>query len=50
MALFNYFNCIAKVALTIQIQPVESDPFIDFTEQAQDTDQSPWNKKQKIFS
>ena len=37
-------------ALTIQIQPVEFNPFIDFTEQAQDTDQSPWNEKQKLFS
>ena len=39
-------------ALTIQIpvQPVESDPFIDLTEQAQDTNQSPPNKKQKLFS
>ena len=35
---------------TLTIQPVESDPFIGLTEQAQDTDQSPPNKKQKIFS
>ena len=35
---------------TLIIQPVESDPFIDLTEQAQDTNQSPPNKKQKIFS
>ena len=40
----------SNIGGALTIQPVESDPFIDLTEQAQDINQSPPNKTQKIFS